>query len=128
MQIQKGAGCREPPPGKSQLVLGFLGITGADPTREAIGPRGSNSFSREVCTALSVKCVDEPKKTCKDPTPPHPLIFPDPHMHFYTYTLSPNIDILKFSITYVLTDKRRLQILSALKGRTSRKSCWRVAI
>ena len=49
-------------PGKSQEAIGFLGNTSTDPSpappplppppREAIGPLGSNCFSREVHTVL----------------------------------------------------------------------------
>ena len=40
------------PPGKSQVAIGFLGTTGTDSPQEAIGPHGSNCFSKEVRTAL----------------------------------------------------------------------------
>ena len=40
------------PHGKSEVVIGFLGNSGLDTPREAIGPIGSNCFSREVQTAL----------------------------------------------------------------------------
>ena len=40
-----------PPPGKSQVAIGSLRNTGTDPSREAIGPKGANCFSREVRTA-----------------------------------------------------------------------------
>ena len=41
-----------PPPGKLQVAIGFLRNYCMDHPREAIGPRGSNCFSREVHTAL----------------------------------------------------------------------------
>ena len=44
-----------PPPGKSQVGIGFLRYTDTDPPQEGIGP-GSNSFSREVRTALCKIC------------------------------------------------------------------------
>ena len=40
-EFQKGVGqgVRAPPPGKSQVAIGFLRNSGTDPTREAIGPK-----------------------------------------------------------------------------------------
>ena len=39
-------------PWKSNVAMGFLTNSDTDTPREAIGPVGSNCFSREVCTAL----------------------------------------------------------------------------
>ena len=47
-----GIGGLDPTPGKSQVVICILRNTGTEPPREAIGPLGSNCFSREVRTAL----------------------------------------------------------------------------
>ena len=47
-----GAGGLDPH-GKSQVAIGFLRHSGTNYPREAIGPLGSNCFSREVHTALS---------------------------------------------------------------------------
>ena len=46
----KGAGAQDPP--ENHEAICFLRNTGTDPSREAIGPIGSNCFSREVLTAL----------------------------------------------------------------------------
>ena len=51
-RIQRGKQGVRTVPGKSQVAIGFLKISGTDPSREAIGPDGSNCFSREVRTAL----------------------------------------------------------------------------
>ena len=37
---------------KSQVAIGFPRQSGTDPPREAIGPKGSNCFSRGVSAAL----------------------------------------------------------------------------
>ena len=47
-----GQGVQPPPPGKSEVAIGFLRNSGMDHPREAIGPQGSNCFSSEVHTAL----------------------------------------------------------------------------
>ena len=48
-----GAGVRTPtPPGKSQVVICFLRNISTDAPREAIGPLGSNCFTRGARTAL----------------------------------------------------------------------------
>ena len=44
MHIQKGTGGPEPPPGKSQVDIGFLGNTGADPTEKQLDPLGPIAF------------------------------------------------------------------------------------
>ena len=43
------------PIGKSEVAIGYLRKCGTDTCREAIGPIGSNCFSREVRTTLSEK-------------------------------------------------------------------------
>ena len=54
-------GSRPPPlDGKSQVAICFLRNTGTKPPREAIGPCGSNRFSREVRWP-TVKYVDYKK-------------------------------------------------------------------
>ena len=40
------------PPGKSEVAIGFLRHIGSILRREAIGPRGSNCFLREVCMSF----------------------------------------------------------------------------
>ena len=47
-----------PTPGKSQVDVCFLINTGSDRPREAIGPKGFNCFSREVCTVLMIKTLN----------------------------------------------------------------------
>ena len=58
-----GSGPLPIPPRKSKVALGSLRTSGTDRPQEAIGPFGSNCFSREVCTALMNKknrCIDPP--------------------------------------------------------------------
>ena len=52
-------------PGKSQVAIDFLRNTGKEPPRKAIGPLGSNCFSRKVRSALCEICWW--LKKCQDP-------------------------------------------------------------
>ena len=49
---EKGQEVQTPPPGKSQVAIGFLRNSGTYTHRKAIGPIVSNCFSGEVQTAL----------------------------------------------------------------------------
>ena len=55
--------------GKSQVAIGFLRNAGTDPTREAIGPKGSNCYSREVRTTLC-EINSGLKQVVRTPSPP----------------------------------------------------------
>ena len=54
-RIQRGDCGSEPPPSCPQVEIIILN-TDSGPTREAVGPLGSNCFSKEVCTVLCEIC------------------------------------------------------------------------
>ena len=62
---------------ENHMAIGFRRNTGIDPLQEAIGPLGSDWFSREVCRP-SVKYVDglNKQKHCQDP--PHGMFWIHP--------------------------------------------------